>query len=109
VPNVNVFPRFTSHTTPDDELLEELDELLDEVLLELELLLEDELLELLDEEELLDEDELVLPDDELELVPGVIAPLVQPCKAKMLAAIKTKAMFLISTNLSNYVQLFSES
>ncbi len=64
---------------------------------ELELLLDEEdelLLELDDELELLD-DEGSPEDDDEELLPGVIPPFVQPCRAKRPAAIKIKEIFFI--------------
>jgi hypothetical protein len=85
-------------TGPVPDELELLDEE-DELLLEL-----DDELELLDEE---DEDELLLelddellddegsPEDDEELLPGVIPPFVQPCRAKRPAAIKIKEIFFI--------------
>ena len=75
-------------------------------------------------EELLELDELLAPEDdddelevlellddepppeeeELELLPGVIPPLLQPCKANAPAATKIKAIFFMSTILSMEVQ-----
>jgi hypothetical protein len=65
-------------------------ELEDELLLEVEVPLELEV-------ELLEEDPVP---EELLLVPGVIPPLEQPCKAIALAATKIKAIFFILTILS---------
>lgn len=93
-----VFPTTTSPPLELEEL--EVEELLveEEELDVLELEVE---LELLDEDDVepLDEDELVPLELEELLVP--IPPLVQPCKAIAPAAIKIKAIFLISTTLFN--------
>jgi hypothetical protein len=90
---------FPATISPPPELEElELDELLELVEL-LELEVELELLDA-DEVELLDVDE----DDPLELEEELlepIPPLVQPWRARAPAAIKIKAIFLISTTLSN--------
>ena len=91
---INVIPFAGSTGIPLEELeelLEELEELLDDELLPTPEL-EDDDVELLEELED-DPPEELLPEDEL--LPGVIPPLVQPCRANAPAANNTKAIFFI--------------
>lgn len=97
-----VFPFAALPNVPLDELEEELElELLELEPLELELLeldptpLEDEL------EDDDDEEGSPEPEDDEELAPGVMPPLVQPCKANKPAVIKIKEIFFILTILTN--------
>jgi hypothetical protein len=95
---------------PLDELDEELElELLDELELdELELEVLEPTSPEEDEEELEDELEDELPeDDEDVLVPGVMPPLEQPCKATKPAVIRIKEIFFILTILTNCVRHIS--